>query len=224
MPALRKLMEGGREMDTPLLVAACDRLLEAARTRDALEVWHALAAGHRVTFAALAPDRGTVVTNGRFVIAPTSHGFDWHLPGVEGVSAAREDQSGGLRLTFSGGQPESCDVLAQSVPVLGDKGYRLAFRYRTGEMAEGAGLVWRVLDESGRELAVSESLHANEEREAELLFRTGPATCPAVRLVLAYRRPSGITRTAGYIVLKQVDVVPTAQLNSDQPLRSRVRK
>jgi hypothetical protein len=204
MPAVRTLIPMRRDADVPLLMEACDRLLEAGRSENAMEVWNALAAARRIPFAPLAAGR-SVVTNGRFATDPTSAGFDWRLPGAEGVSVAREDQSGGLRLTFSGAQPESADVLAEFVPVGPNTEYALSFRYQTAEVPPGSGLAWRVLDGNGGELAATGSLFAGDETEGTIRFRT-PDGCGLVRLTLTYRRPPGVRRIAGYVVLREVEV------------------
>ncbi len=204
MPAVRKLIASGRGEDDALLMAACTRLLESSRTGDALEIWNALAGARRIPFDPLAPDRGVIVTNGRFVTTPAASGFDWRLAAVDGVSTAREDQSGGLRLTFSGDQPEDCELLSQIVPLEPNRQYELRFRYRTGDMARASGLAWRVLDGNGREVSASDSLFGEEEKEGRIGFRTGQAADPVARIVLGYRRQPGTTRTRGYVVLREI--------------------
>ncbi len=222
MPGLRRLIEAGREADTPLLEAACDRLLAAGRAEDALAMWNALAAAHRIPFHPLTSDVGDIVTNGRFATPPSSSGFDWRLAPVDGISAAREEQSGGLRLTFSGEQPENCELLAQFLRVRENQEYDLAFRYRTAEIPPAAGLAWRVLDGNGNELAVSGSLSAEDEREDHVRFHT-PGGSRLARLTLAYRRAPGTTRITGYILLWEVGARAAAQLASGGLARSRVR-
>ncbi len=221
--AVRRVLESGREADTPLLLTACGRLLETGRARDAVEVWNSLAAAHRIRLAPLAPERGALVTNGRFTTAPSGAGFDWRLPVVEGVSAAREDRSGGLRLTFSGEQPENCDVLTEWVPVEENTDYTLASGFRTADIPSASGVTWRIVDVGGsRELAASEDLAAEEGRRSDTHFRT-PAECRLVRLSLSYHRPPGMTRINGYVVLQEVEIRAAAQLPSDVGARSRVR-
>lgn len=207
MPAARKVLEGNREADVPVMMAACDRLLDGKRAEGAMEVWNRLAERHRIPFGAVS-GMGPTVTNGTFATAPTSHGFDWRLPATEGVSVAGEERTPGLRLTFSGEQPESCELLAQFVPVREETAYELKFAYRTPGIRPGTGLRWRVMDAGGGgTLAEGDSLSSEEEQPGAVSFRT-PAGCRMARIALEYRRTAGTTRIAGFVVLRSVDVRP----------------
>jgi hypothetical protein len=146
------------------------------------------------------------LTNGAFTVAPTSQGLDWRLPEVDGISAASEESPGGLRLTFSGRQPERCEVLVQYVPVQENRKYRLRFLYRTSGIASGTGLTWRIADtNSGRSLGEGRDLSAAGEIQDQVSFAT-PAGCRLVRLSLVYQRSLGTTRIAGFIVLRSIDM------------------
>ena len=144
LPAARKVLEGNREADVPVLMAACDGLLESKLTEAAIEVWNRLAERHRIPFGAV-DGTGPALTNATFSTAPTFHGFDWRLPAAEGVSPSSEEPPPGLRLTFSGEQPESCEVLVQFVPLREETDYDLEYVYRTGGIGPGTGLRWRVI-------------------------------------------------------------------------------
>jgi tetratricopeptide (TPR) repeat protein len=215
-PPTRRVLEENRESDTPLLLSVCDRLLERNRVDEALDIWNRLATARRIPFGARSPSKRSPLTNGSFTVAPTSQGFDWRLPEVDGVSAAREDSPGGLRLTFSGHQPERCEVLVQYVPVEEKRKYELRFLYRTSDIPPGTGLTWRVAAVNGAaSLGEGKDLSAENETQEQLSFQT-PAGCRLVRLSLAYQRSLGTTRIAGFIVLGSVDLV-----SADQPLSSR---
>ena len=149
LPAVRKVMEEDRKADVPMLVDACDRLLDNQRAADALEVWNRLAQKRDIPLGTVGADAGSVLTNGTFASAPSSRGFDWRLPAVDGVSASGEEKSGGLRLTFSGSEPERCEVLGQFLPLRENTPYELKFTYRTSGIEPGAGLRWRVVQASG---------------------------------------------------------------------------
>jgi hypothetical protein len=207
MPAAREVLAGSREEDVALLMAACDRLLDGGRLEGAEEIWNSLADRHRIPFGGVGGN-SPGVTNGDFAIAPTSHGFDWRLPATEGVSASREERPAGLRLTFSGEQPESCGLAAQIVPVREETAYDLTFIYRTSGIGPETGLKWRVMDAvGGGMLAEGGSLSSEEEGRGAVRFRT-PAGCRMARIVLEYRRALGTTRVAGFVVLRGVDVRP----------------
>ena len=220
--AARKVLEGNREADVPVMMAVCDRLLDGKRAEGAMEVWNGLAERHRIPFGAVS-GTGPAPTNGTFSTAPTSHGFDWRLPVTEGVSPSSEERPQGLRLTFSGEQPESCEVLAQFVPVREETAYELKFAYRTPGIRPGTGLRWRVMDAGGGgTLAEGESLSSEEEQAGAVWFRT-PAGCRMARIALEYRRTAGTTRIVGFVVLRSVDMRPAGYSPPEEPPRSRVR-
>jgi hypothetical protein len=203
-PAARSVLESGRELDVPVLMAACDRLLAAKTTAGAVEIWNALAAERRIPLAPLDPARGLSLTNGDFSVAPGSLGFDWRLPETQGITAAMEENPAGLRVSFLGEQPESCEALTQLLPVLENTDYEFRFTYRTSGISPGTGLGWRITDASGvRTIAEPESLSSEEETPRSVRFRT-PKGCDLIRLALAYRRVLGTTRIEGSIVLRNL--------------------
>jgi hypothetical protein len=203
-PPSQRVLEGNRQDDTPLLLAVCDRLLDRSRVDEALDIWNRLAATHRIPFGARSSTTPSLLVNGAFTVAPTSQGFDWRLPEVDGVSAASEESPGGLRLTFSGRQPERCEVLVQYVPVQEIRKYKLTFRYRTSGIAAGTGLAWRIADTNGGNgLAEGRDLSAEEEIHDQVSFDTPPG-CRLVRISLLYQRSLGTTRIAGFIVLRSI--------------------
>jgi hypothetical protein len=220
-PAVHVLLEENRQADVPLLLTACERLLEAKRVDEAAEVWNRLAEAGRVPFKTPAGEGEQLVANGSFGVAPTSRGFDWQLPIVEGISVSREEESRGLRVTFSGREPEDCETLVQLVPLRSKTQYELRFEYWTRGIASGEGLRWRITDASGGTLLrEGPSLASEADAEGQLSFET-PAECRLVRLALRYHRPPGTTRMEGFLVLRSVALKPVAQVPIDG---SRVRK
>lgn len=208
MPAARKVMAQNRKADAALLMDTCDRLLGKGRVGDALEVWNGLALRRDIPFGTMNVGAMPILTNGTFANAPTSRGFDWRLPAVDGVSASGEENPGGLRLTFSGSQPEACEVLTQFLPVRESTPYELSFTYRTSGIGPGTGLRWRVTEASGEgELAESDSLSSEGGKQDRILFRTPPGLRLA-RIALEYRRAAGTTRPAGFVTLREVEVKP----------------
>ena len=203
-PPSQRVLEGNRQDDTPLLLAVCDRLLDRSRVDEALGIWNRLAETHRIPFGARSSTTPSLLVNGAFTVAPTSQGFDWRLPEVDGVSAASEESPGGLRLTFSGRQPERCETLVQYVPVQENRQYKLTFRYRTSGIAAATGLAWRIADRnSGNGLGEGRDLSAEEEVQAQVSFDTPPG-CRLARVSLLYQRSLGTTRIAGFIILRSL--------------------
>jgi len=201
--ASRAVLEDGREEDVGLLLAACDRMLEAKRPEDAAAVWNGLADARRIPYGRAGEGK---LVNGDFANAPGSHGFDWRLSGAQGIAAAREERGDGLRLTFSGAQPENCEALGEVAQAAEGTGYRLKWRYRTRGIAEGTGLGWQVTAaESGQVLGAGASLSSEQDTAGQLDFRT-PRGCRMVRVALAYRRAEGTVRVEGYVVLRGVEL------------------
>jgi hypothetical protein len=227
------VLGANRSEDVPLLLTACDRMMEQARPGQALGIWNQLAAHGRIPFGALDPDRGQSLTNGEFTLAPSSRGFDWRLPGVDGVSSSSEENPPGLRLTFSGRQPESCEALVQYLPVLEREGFELRFVYQTSGIPAGSGLSWGLTEvnggrslvlwragEDGRVMESAAGLSADVETRGKLAF-VAPAGCRFVRLALSYQRATGTTRIEGFIILRRMELARTAQ-PSEAGARSRV--
>ena len=193
--------------DLPLLLACCDRLLEGRQAATATRVWNSLVTRGMIEYEPLLPAEGTALTNGGFRIVPRSQGFDWRIPVVDGVTASRDERPPTLRLTFSGKQPEQCEVLWQYLPLLAATSYRFGFEYQTAGIAPATGLRWEIQDLTGATvpLAASTSLAAENWAAEELTFTT-PAKLAAPRLVLAYRRTPGTTRVSGWIALRRLEL------------------
>ena len=210
--ASRQFLKEARASDVPLMLATCDRLLESKDVVDALNIWNGLADNQRIPFGRLQPPDGRVITNGDFHVSPTSHGFDWRLATIDGVSASG-DEDGGLRLTFSGGQPENCEPLVQLVPAQYGKDHELKFEYQTYGIAADSGLSWRITDHrsgdqnGSRILAETHNLSSERGESGTASFKA-PAGCQVIRVSLAYRRAPGTTRIQGSIVLRKVELDP----------------
>jgi tetratricopeptide (TPR) repeat protein len=202
-PVSIQLLKDARASDVPLLLATCDRLLESKKVLDALNVWNGLADTDLIPFRSLRPGEGKVMTNGDFEKSPTSHGFDWRLATIDGVSASG-DEHGGLRLTFSGGQPEHCEPLVQFVPAQLGVDQELKFEYQTYGIAADSGLNWRITDENGSGILAETHSLSSERVESGVASFGVPAGCKVIRLSLVYRRAPGTTRIQGCIVLRKV--------------------
>jgi tetratricopeptide (TPR) repeat protein len=199
-----RLLAWNREADQPVLMAACDRLILDGRADEAIQIWNKLADLRGIPYGKLAPASGRSLTDGDFRATPTSQGFDWQLPNVDGAGTLLDEQPAGLRISFSGRQPENCDVLTQILPVMDGANYELRFLYRTSGIAAETGLGWRIMDLDGSKmLAQGGSLASESEREGRFSFRT-PACARLVRLTLSYRRALGTTRIEGYIDLHKL--------------------
>ncbi|MBI4874490.1 MAG: hypothetical protein HY822_07645 [Acidobacteria bacterium] len=188
----RSAAETGEARDRDALNALLRRLLELGCSADALAAWNRLVERRVLDFEALRPEQGVSLTNGDFRRSPKGEAFNWALPENPGVTSRALDA--GLRFEFSGRQPESCDLLVQTVPVSGGRRYRLRWRYRTGGIPPGAGPLW---------LPGGSPLSSDGGSDAALEFATRPGE-ELVRLRLAYQRIPGTTRISGTLWLDSV--------------------
>jgi tetratricopeptide (TPR) repeat protein len=210
-PALHRLLQQNRQADLPLLLSACERILQAGYVDQAAATWNTLARAGRVPFPTPAGQGRQLLANGAFTVPPASLGFDWRLPPIEGIGVSREEEPPGLRFTFSGRQPESCEPLAQLVPLRPNTPYQLSFVFRTQGIPAASGLAWRIADAAGGAvLRQGASLASVAESLTQLSFET-PARCRLVRLSLRYRRAPGTTRMEGFLVLRNVALEPLPQ-------------
>ena len=203
----RRLAPVAGSDDLPNLVAYCGRVLDSGTAEGALGVWNELCRRRLLPYAPLAPGEGRSLTNGEFAGAPLSLGFDWRLVPWNGVSSVRLPDPACLRITLSGEQPESCQLLTQTVPVEPGRRYRLGFEFRTPGMPPATGLRWRVYGSpDNSELAeVPSELAAADWRHQELSFATG-ANCRLARLVLEYRQPRDAEPIEGSLWLRHISL------------------
>jgi tetratricopeptide (TPR) repeat protein len=187
---------------TETLLGACDWLMEHQHSDLAAPLWNGIAA--RISYPTLAADSPDAVTNGSFSKPPLSHGFDWRLVTVEGVSSFLDVHPNALGFEFSGEEPDTFQLLSQTVAVMAPRDYRLAIDYATSGMAPASGLEWRVADpRTGAVLATTASLSAEQGATAHACFTT-PEGAAFVNLALAYQRQPGTVRVEGKLALKRV--------------------
>lgn len=192
--------------NTPSLLRFCDRLLEERKGLEAQAIWNWLATHGMVPYPALDRKPEQALTNGTFRRPFLEHGFDWRMPAVEGVLASPAGADSFLRLTFSGNQPESCEILSQWVSLAAGRKYRLALQYETSGLEGETGINWRLLDGDGTNLlAESGGVPPSEGTERTLQFLAGPQTHIA-RLTLDYTRALGTTRISGSISLRRMSL------------------
>jgi tetratricopeptide (TPR) repeat protein len=180
--------------DAPLLLAACESLLQAGNAPAAASIWNTLSASKSIAAPAVRED---AVVNGGFATAPLGHGFDWRLNPVEGIDA-HPDPPSGLRISFSGKQPEWCEILSQFVRVTPGRQYVLRFASRTSDIPAASGIRWRV---HAPQLAAESSVPA-----AGTLPFTVPAGVNLIRLALTYARAPGTMRIEGTIWIGSVSL------------------
>lgn len=195
LPVALRLMAHANVETVPSLLAYCDRLLEKNEGRQALKIWNSLSSQRLLNYPPLVPENGVSITNGGFEKPFLAEAFDWRLFDLPGVTARRIGSPAMLRLSFSGKQPETCEILSQFVPLLPEKDYRLSILYETSGLEGETGLTWGILDAAGGMTASQKNL--------ELTFHTTAET-QLGRLVLSYHRVLGTVRIEGDILLRNV--------------------
>ena len=180
--------EGCRPGTVPSLLSYCDRLLEKNDSARAVEVWNALATKRLLKYPVLAVAQGRSLTNGAFE-KPLANGFDWRVSPVDGVFVRYGGVSIGLRFDFSGKQPESCELLAEFVPVEPLQPYQFVVRYATEGLDGDTGIKWRVMDVGTGVDLLRGGGHviASEHKEKVERYKFfAPAETRLVKIVLAY--------------------------------------
>jgi hypothetical protein len=185
-PVALRLSAMGTPADTPALEAACDLLIEAGETPAAGELWRRL--GHA---------RTGLLTNGDFSEEPRSHGFDWRLFQQAGVTHVPLTEAGGHRISLSGKQAESCELLRQSVVLEPGKHYRLRWEARTQNLASPTGLEWT----AGNSKAAVE--RTADWHGGSAVFTASAALAP---ITLGYHRPTGEPRAEGSVEIRKLSL------------------
>jgi hypothetical protein len=124
---------------------------------------------------------------------------------VDGVSISRVPADPSLRVSFSGRQPELCEVLWQYLPLVPSTRYRLEFECRTSGIQAGAGLRWRISSALRGDATWAESADLAGENWSlgAVSFQTPPQPALA-RLVLFYERRPGTTHIQGAVWLRRL--------------------
>jgi hypothetical protein len=204
--AITELISTASIEESQILISYSDKLLEAGHGDAAMKVWNALCLRGFLPFATLDPRQGSSLTNNEFASAPSGHGFDWHLKTVEGVTP--ELERGRIKLTFSGNQPDHCQILFQKIPVVADGAYELHFRNQFDSTRPGKGLKWKVyrskVDDPGALVAESIDLTNADMRQQDFAFRSPHETL--ITLLLEYERPRGETRLSGVATLERLSL------------------
>jgi hypothetical protein len=206
-PVGERLIERTTTEGLPLLLSYCDRLIGAGRLAGALRAWNALCARGRLPYRALDPTQARSLTNGDFSAPPLSAGFDWRLQLPEGVTGGRISSMEAFRFSFSGSQPERCQLLSQVLPLEASRGYRLAYAFRTEGIPSPSGLRWYVSDlVSRKELSATHLNSSSDSWNRGTFDFVAPPDSRGVLLVLEYQRAHGTTRIEGNLWLRQLSL------------------
>jgi hypothetical protein len=200
-PVAAHILANAVPLDLPVLLSAADHWIAVRSPGPALDVWNGLCARNLVPYPPLAPDRGAILTNGRFAAPFAAAGFDWRLPPATGLSAVHD--SAMLGISFSGKQPESVEILWQYLPLEPALSYIADFEYRTDDIAPATGLRWKLFDLDGAEIAATSPQLSSPEWKQESISFAARGNSLA-RLSLCYQRPPGATRIEGSLWIRNM--------------------
>lgn len=187
--------------EAPSLLYYCNTQLAKGHVELAKTAWNGIVSRH-LTAATEAAEPGGLV-NGQFTREPLNSGFDWRVPTLDGLLFRLTFP--GLRINFSGKQPETCETLSQYVSLQAGRRYKIAYEYQTAGVPSNSGLSWRVFDaKTGAELTNNPPSLSREQMGWESTTFSTPADSSGGRLALVYRRSLGTTRINGWLQLKQI--------------------
>lgn len=203
--AAQRLIPLAESSDTGVLLRYCERAMDAGLAASSVGVWNRMCERRLVPFDPLEPARGLSLTNPSLRRPFLERCFDWRVSAPAEVSVFALSDDGGLKVAFSGRQPEGFEILTQYMPVEPGRRYRVRFEYRTQDIAPASGLGWLVVPASGsgQPAGRSAALASQEWRWEQFEFSAPPAAS-IVRLVLQYRRAAGTTRGEGWLLLRRV--------------------
>jgi len=205
-PVIAKLGSLATMDDRPVLLAWCDRQLEAGSVEAPLSLWNTLCARRLLPYPALEPGTGASLTDGAFREDAGTGGFGWRFASLPGVRPGHNVSPPYVWFAFDGGQPESCEPLTQYLPLAPGARYRLRFEYRTAEVPVESGLRLSVFDfRTGKDLGGASPRLSSADWTAGESYFTALNTRLA-RLALSYRRLPGTTRIEGTLFLRRLSL------------------
>ncbi len=132
---------------------------------------------------------------GDFEPGANGHGFDWRLSTPSGVTHTDIDQPRLMhRIDFDGREPESCELLRQTLLLEKGRRYRLRWNASSSGIPPPGGIEWRIA-----------GVRAPASGPGELEF-TAPAEIADLKLI--YQRPPGQPRPEGRLELWGVRLEP----------------
>ncbi len=123
------------------LLDFCGRAVESGHPSEAIRVWNDLASARLIHQSSVSP--ACPLANNNLHQPFLGAAFDWRLNPVLGVQASDKDTPG-LSLTFSGSQPEHCELLTNWVALNPNTKYRLQSDYETSNLESATGISWKL--------------------------------------------------------------------------------
>ena len=210
-PVAKRLLARFPEQGTPALLGYCDRLISAQRLDAAVTLWNQMSDRGLIKTGPLT--QGQIV-DGSFRSPPLDTAFGWRVGSPAGVDIAAGGSS--LGITFSGTQPDHCDVVTQLILIHPDRTYRLRYHFESSGLEAGAGLHWTVADaHSGAGFApplsqfrlTPSDFAKAQANEGDFTFIVPPASpeLPVLaRVALVYDRDPASAHMQGWIRVDKV--------------------
>ena len=184
-----------------VLMKYCTAMAREGRAEQAVAAWNWLARERAIPYAALGERAQEWVTDGDFQRElGDGAGFEWRR--TDAVFSEWVEKSRELRVTFSGKQPERCEVLSQEVALWPGREYWLRVKYEMRGIGAESGLRWKVALRDGRVLG--EAAMPGGVDSVEMRFGGDLQGAAMARLVLEYERALGTVRIEGEVAIRNV--------------------
>jgi tetratricopeptide (TPR) repeat protein len=188
--------------DRDLILDYTERLLEVSPS-EALSIWNAACRRAVLPYPPVQPWQ---IVDGSFTHEALQKGFDWKIVNTPQLPIATLP-GGGVEFSFTGKQPESIELLAQTVSVPPSRNSRLTVDYRTDRIDRPGGIRMEAEDRQTHRLLGSIPLTPSEPAVRQALaFESPPSGFVVVRF--RYIRPLGSVRTEGTLTLRTVGLEP----------------
>jgi hypothetical protein len=197
----RDLLAQASPEDRDLILDYCDRLLDIAPA-EALGVWNAACSRGLLPYKPAG--RLVDVVNPAFTDDPLQKAFDWKLVDSLQIPTARVP-SGGMEFSFNGRQPESIELMSQTISIPARRNWRLTVEYQTERIASPSGLLITMEDRITRQPLANGPLPPSETGIRQTVAFRSPASGLAA-LHFRYQRPLGSVRTEGTLTVRSVHI------------------
>ena len=202
--------EEARKRAMGVVMRYCSAMVQQGRAAEAVAAWNWLVGARAIRGEELGVGARVWVTDGEFSWDPgDGAGFEWQRTGA--VYTEYGEKAREMRVTFSGKQPERCEVMGEYVALWPGREYWVRVKYEMRGVGAESGLRWKVALRDGKvlgEVGMPGGRIPGEsggEREVEMRFRVMGAGPVVGRLTLAYERELGTVRIEGEAAIRKVE-------------------
>jgi hypothetical protein len=191
--------------DMWVLVPYINSLIAAGRAETAVRDWNVLIDRKLLPYQPLEPSKGVSLTDGSFQSGPSGVGFDWRTVYPDPIRFSFLEHDHTYRFEFDGSEPAEVNLLSQTLPLLPNRRYRLASKYRADFDAEVSGLTWLIRVDYKPLAARPVGSSVAGEKNMVVEFQT-PAQATIGTILLHYSRAVGTTFIRGPFELLQTSL------------------